>query len=176
MFLSTNEEPYFRHEIIVVEEESLFKYVKMESFIKTSPNGKSGGIDGVSYEDLKDSRDEYCHVLVNIINVMLINHRLSCHWKEAITQRIPKKNFNIEDQSTIRDILLLPVCYEVLSKAICNRIIPIISNKIDFLNRTYLNKTDRQELIFLLKTAIDDFRDKSKNICISFHRFYRRFL
>ena len=59
MFISTNEEPYFRQEIIVVEQESLFKYVKMESFIKTSPNGKSGGIDGVLYEDLKDSRDEY---------------------------------------------------------------------------------------------------------------------
>ena len=116
-----------------------------------------------------------CHVLVNIMNVILINHRLSCHWKEAITQRIPKKNFNIEDQSTLRDISLLPVCYEVLSKAICNRIIPIISNKIDVLNRTYLNKTDRQELIFLLKTAIDDFRHKSKNIYISFHRFCRRF-
>ena len=74
--------PYFRHENIVVEQESLFKYVEIESLLKASLNGKSGGMDGVSYEDLKDSCDGYCHVLFNIMNVMLINHRLSCHWQE----------------------------------------------------------------------------------------------
>ena len=144
-----------------MEQESLFKHVEIESWIKTSPNGKSGGIDGISYEDLKDSCDEYCHVLVNIMDVILINHRLSCHWKEAIIQKIPKKNFSIEDQYTLRDILLLPVCYKVLSKASCNRIIPIISNKIDFWLRAFLNKRNRQELIFSLKTTFDDFRYKS---------------
>ena len=56
----------------VVQIESLFKYDEIESLIKSTPNGKSGGIDCVSYEDLKDSCDEYCHVLVNIMNVMLI--------------------------------------------------------------------------------------------------------
>ena len=113
-------------------QESLFKYVKMENLIKISPKGKSGGIDGVSYEDLKDSWDEYFHVLVYAMNVMLIDHPLSFHWQEAIIQRIPENNFNIEDQFTLRDISLLSVCSKVLSKAICNRIIPIVSNKIDF--------------------------------------------
>ena len=97
MFINTNEEAYFQHENILVEQEPLFKYVEIESLIKTPPNGKSGGIDGVSNEDLKDSCDEYCHVLVNIMNVMLINHRLSCRWKEAVIQRNLKRNFNIED-------------------------------------------------------------------------------
>ena len=72
--------------------ESLFKYNEIESLIKSTTNGKIGGIDGVSYEDLKDPCDDYCHVLVNIMNVMLINHRLSSYWKEAVIQRIPKKN------------------------------------------------------------------------------------
>ena len=56
----------------VVQIESLFKFDEIESLIKSTPNGKSGGTDCVSYEDLKDSCDEYCHVLVNIMNVMLI--------------------------------------------------------------------------------------------------------
>ena len=166
-----------------MEQESLFKYVEIESLIKTSPNGKSGERDGVSYEvsyevsygvsyeDLKDSCGEYCHVIANIMNVMLINHRLSCHWKEAIIRRIPKTNFNIEDQSTLRDILLLPVRSKVLSKAICNRIIPIILNKIDFWQRAFLNKRDRQEHVFSLKTAFDDFRHKSTKFASVFIDF-----
>ena len=48
-----------------------------------------------------------------------------------------EKNFTIEDLSTLRDISLLPVCYKILSKAICNRIIPIISSKIDFWQRAF---------------------------------------
>ena len=69
-----------------MQTESLFKYDEIESW-----KSESGGIDGVSYEDLKDPCDGYCHVLVNIMNVMLINHRLSSYWKEAVIQRIPKK-------------------------------------------------------------------------------------
>ena len=64
--------------------ESLIKYDEIESLIKSTPNGKSGGRDGVPYEDLKNSCDDYCHVLVNIMNVMLINHRLSSYWKECV--------------------------------------------------------------------------------------------
>ena len=110
---------------------------------------------------MKDSCDDYCHVLVNIMNVMLINHRLSSYWKEAVIQRIPKKKFTIEDLSTLRDISLLPVCCKILSKAICNRIIPTILSKTDFWQRAFLNKRDRQELIYILKTASDNFRHKS---------------
>ena len=71
-----------------------------------------------------------------------------------------EKKFTIEDLALL-DISLLPVCYKILSKAICNRIIPIISIKIDFWQRAFLNKRDRQELIYTLKTAFDDFRYKS---------------
>ena len=38
-----------------MEQESLFKYVEIRNLIKTSLNGKNGGIGDVSYEDLKDS-------------------------------------------------------------------------------------------------------------------------
>ena len=74
--------------------EFLFKSGEIESLIKSTPNGKSGGIDGVSYEDLKDSCDDYCHVLVNIMNIMLINHRLSSYRKEAVIQRIHHRRPN----------------------------------------------------------------------------------
>ena len=92
---------------------------------------------------------------------MLINHCLSSYWKEAVIERIPKKNFTIEDLSTLCDISLLSVCYKILSKAICNEIILIILSKIDFWQRAFLNKSDCQELIYTLKTAIEDFHHKS---------------
>lgn len=70
-----------------------------------------------------------------------------------------------------REISLLPVCHKVLSNAIFNRIIPTISNKIDFWQRAYLNKRYRQELIFSLKTTFDDFRHKRTKLTSVFIDF-----
>ena len=72
---------------------------------------------------------------------------------------------------TIIIISLLPVCYKILSKATCNRIIPIISSKLDFWQRAFLNKRDRQELIYTFKTAFDDFRHKSAKFTLVFIDF-----
>ena len=49
---------------------------------------------------------DYGHVLTNILNMMLINQRLSTSWKHDVIQRIPKKDFTEEDLSTLRDISL----------------------------------------------------------------------
>ena len=89
-FNNPKEKQYFSHENSVVQIESLFKYDEIESLIKSTPNDKSGGIDGVSYEDLKDWCNDYCHVLVNIMHVMLINHRLSSYWKGCYTKNSEK--------------------------------------------------------------------------------------
>ena len=119
MFINTNKELCFPHENFIAEQEYLFKLIENKSLIKTSPNGISGRING-RFERFMRQILPY------------ISHYNECHRKEAIIHRIPKNNFNIEDQSTPRDISLLPVCYKVLSEDICNRIIPIISNKINF--------------------------------------------
>ena len=74
-------------------------FILQDNMIKTSSNGNSGGINGVSYEDLNMQQILPCISQYNECNV---NHGLSCHWKEAIILRISKKNFNIEDQSTLR--------------------------------------------------------------------------
>ena len=46
--------------------------------------------------------------------------------------RIPKKNFNPDDLSTLQDISLLPVSYKVFSKALCSRLLPFVSDKVAF--------------------------------------------
>ena len=103
--------------------------------------------------------------------VSLINGKISSYWKHALISRTPKKDFNEDDLSTLRDISLLPTLYKIFSKVLCQRIIPYISNKIAFWQRAYLQTRDRQELIYCLKTAIDDFKRISAKFYIVFIDF-----
>lgn len=84
---------------------------------------------------------------------------------------IPKKNFDFSDQSTLRDISLLPTLYKIFSKAMCERVLPFVSQKLEFLQRAFLSKRDRQDLIFTLKTEIDDFRHLSTKMSAVFIDF-----
>ena len=123
------------------------------------------------YEDLKQIFLDYGHTFVNVLNVMLLNQRVSSLWKCCIIQRIPKKSFLENDLSTLRDISLLPTCYKILSKALCGRITIYIMNEIAFWQRAFLSQRDRQELIFTLKAAIDDFRHLSTKLTVVFIDF-----
>ena len=53
--------------------------------------------------------------------------------------------------------------------------ITLVSNEIAFWQRTYLEKRDRQELIFLLKTEIDNFRQLSTKMIVTFIDFIAAF-
>ena len=50
-----------------------FSIDELEGIVKSCPNGKSCGVDGVFYEDLKKMFPDSGHVLTNILNIMLIN-------------------------------------------------------------------------------------------------------
>ena len=92
-------------------------------------------------------------------------------WKHAIIQRIPEKNFNRNDLWTLRDISLLPTSYKVFSRCLCNRLIEFISNEVSFSQGVYLEKRDRQELIFNLITEIDDLKHLSTKMYVTFIDF-----
>ena len=167
------ENRYFDREAVMntIHRGDYFSLDELESIVKSCPNGKSCGVDGVFYEDLKKMFPNYGHVLTNILNIMLINQRISTSWKHSVIQLISKKNFTEEDLSTLRDISLLPTCYQILSKVLCKRIILYISNVVPFWQRAFLRKRDRQELIFTLKAEMDDFRHKSTKFIIVFIDF-----
>ena len=115
------ENRYFDREAVMntIHRGDYFSLDELESIVKSCPNGKSCGVDGVFYEDLKKMFPDYGHVLTNILNIMLINQRISTSWKHSVTQLIPKKNFTEEDLSTLRDISQLLTRYKILSKALC---------------------------------------------------------
>ena len=120
----------------------------------------SCGKDGVFYKDLRDKWDKIQDEVTSICNVLFINRR----------ERIPKNNYDPEDLTTLSDISLLPCLYKVFIKCIVERIkSTIIEHTIGYWQRAYISKRDRQELIFCLKTAIDDFRHSNS-------RFYALFV
>ena len=96
---------------------------------------------------------------------MPVNLRIPTSWKQSVVQQIHKEKFSINDLSTLGDVSLSPTCYKVFSKAICKQINPHTSNKIAFWHCAFLPDRDRQELIFSLKAAMDDFRHSSTKFC-----------
>ena len=98
----------------------------------------------------------------NILNVIKYFKKSPRTWKGAFVRRTPKKNYDPNDLTTLRDISLLPTIYKSFAKYLVNRILPkLIGSAVQFWQRAYIKDRDRQELIFLMKTAIDDFRHTS---------------
>ena len=106
------------------------------------------------------------HLIVDevrdVFNITLINKRVVHGWKHGLIKRAPKKNYSESDLSSLRDISFLSCVYKLLMKCLIKRITPrITENVIGFWQRAYLKKRDRQEPIFCVKTAIDDFKHMS---------------
>ena len=162
---------YFNRSNVNVEADTYFTKQEVVLHVNTAPNGKSPGSDGVTYEDIKTNWEAYGSYIVNILNVLLINSRIPSNWKFSLIQRIPKKNFVEEDLSTLRDISLINVMYKVFSKVLSARLLNYVSEEIEFWQRAFMKKRDRQELIFTLKSTIDNFRHLSTTLCILFIDF-----
>ena len=104
-----------------------------------------------------------------VLNVVKKFKKAPRGWKHALIRRNPKKNYKPEDLTTLRDISLLPTIYKIFAKCLCNRILPnVVGSAINFWQRAYIKKRDRQELIFLMQTAIDD----SKHISSRFYAIF----
>ena len=154
-----------------IEEVRPFNEKEIEDVVKILPNGKSAGLDGVVYEDIKREFSSIKTDIVGIFNTSLKNRKVPSEWKHDIVQRIPKKNYNPEDLTTLRDISLSSVIYKLFSRCIINRILPFIEPQIEFWQRAFPKGRNRQDLIFSLKTVLDDFRHISTKLHILFIDF-----
>ena len=148
-----------------------FTSEEIQSVLRKLPNGKSPGLDGVRYEDVKKEYDDKGVDIRSCFNTYLINKKVPSSWKHDIIQRIPKKNFQQQDLTTLRDICLSSVIYKIFSRCIIQRILPLIEPKIEFWQRAFLQGRNRQDLIFSLKTALDDFKHISTKLHVLFIDF-----
>ena len=149
----------------------LFSDQENEAVVKSLPNGKSTGLDGIRYEDVKRELDRIKGDLISIFNTSLVNRRVLTDWKHDIVQWIPKKNYQKEDPTKLRDISLSSVIYKIFSRCLMQRILPFVEIQFDFWQRAFLKGRNRQELKFTLKTALDDFRHVSSKLHILFIDF-----
>ena len=115
-----------------IEEVRPFNEKEIEDVVKILPHGKSAGLDGVVYEDIKREFSAIKSDIAGIFNTSLKNRKVTSEWKHDIVQRIPKKNYNREDLTTLRDISLSSVIYKLFSRCIINRILPFIEPQIEF--------------------------------------------
>ena len=121
--------------------------------------GSASGKDGVLYADIMTQWNTIKNDVCNIFNTVLNNERASRDWKHALIKRTPKKNYSENDLTSLRDISLLPCLYKLFMKCLVSRIKHrVMNNIVGYWQRAYLPSRDRQELIFCLKTALDDFR------------------
>ena len=162
---------HFDRSLINIGENDKFTYNEINCIITICPNGRIPGKDGVVYEDYKRVWQHHYSCVLGVQNTILLNLKWPNDWKHSLINRIPKKNFNINDLSTMRDISQIPTGYKIMSKAVCNRIKPLVEHTIAFWQRAFLQKRDRQELIFTLKTVIDDFRHMSVKFYLLFVDF-----
>ena len=129
------------------------------------------GTDGLAFEDIRLHWEEFGYDICKICNLVSVNRKIPATWKHAIIQRNPKKNFNINDLSTLRDISLLPTLFKVFSRCLCNRLKPFVTNEILFWQIAYLNKRDRQDMIYNLMTEIVDVKCMSMRMFVAFINF-----
>lgn len=162
---------HFDRSMVNIEANTHFNEQEILLHVNSAPNGKSPGVDGVTYEDIKINWATHSTNIVDIFNAVLINSRFPSDWKFSLIQRIPKKNFDETDLSTLRDISLMNVLYKIFSKVLSTRLLGYVSNEIEFWQRAFMCKRDRQELIFTLKCTIDNFRHLSTTLCLLFIDF-----
>ena len=92
----------------------------------------------------------------DIFNMALYYKCVPRGWKHELVRRIPKKNYDPDDLSTLRDISLLPCLYKLFMKCFLEGIkFTVINNSIRYWQRAYIEKRDHQDLIICMKTAIE---------------------
>ena len=157
-------------------EVALFRTDKIQEVLDTCPNDSACGKDGVYYKHLKAKWHKIANEVRDVFNITLINKHVVCRWKHGLIKHAPKKNYTEPDLLSLRDIsvssCLLSCVYKLFMECLLKCITPrLTENVIGFWQRTYLKKQDRQELIFCIKTAIEDFKHMSSKFYSLFINF-----
>ena len=117
-----------------IEKEScdgLLTEIECKIALKTMKNQKSPGSDGLTVEFYKIFWNNIKQFYIKSINYSFKNGSLTELQKQGIITLIPKPQKDIEKIENWRPISLLNVDYKIATKAIANRIKPIITSIID---------------------------------------------
>ena len=90
--------------------------------------GSAPGKDGTRYEDIKKKWEQVKNDVEDIFNIVLYYKHVLRGWKHELVRRIPKKNYDPDDLSTLRDISLLPCLCKLFIKCLFERIRSTVIN------------------------------------------------
>ena len=102
-----------------------FSTVEISNVVYSCPDHKSPGKDGIKYEDVKSKWNDIEDDIAKVFQIITINYKIPTAWKQSLIRRIPKKNYDPVDLTTLRDISLMLVLYKKNQNAyaiVCCRI------------------------------------------------------
>ena len=105
-------------------------YEELEEIVKSCPNGKSPGLDGLSYEFYKATFDVIGKEFHEVIKDQLRNIALIESGKHGATVT-PSKVEGVPEVTELRPITLLCCDYRILSKFINNRLNPVMGEVVE---------------------------------------------
>ena len=105
-------------------------YEELKEIVKTCPNGKAPGLDGLPYELYKTTFDVIGREFLEVVRAQLRNFALIESGKHGATA-IPSKVEGIPDVTELRPITLLCCDYRIMSKSINGRLNPVMGELVE---------------------------------------------
>ena len=120
-------------QLSVSSRESLIKPLtedEVKEAVKDSKNGKSPGLDGISYEFYKVTWAVISTTFTKVLQAQLDRERLMNSGRHGATRLIPKVE-TVPDVTELRPITLLQVDYRLLSKCLAVRLHSVMHEVVD---------------------------------------------
>ena len=105
-------------------------YEELEEIVKSCPNGKSPGLDGLPYELYKKTFDVIGNEFLEVVKAQLRNLALIESGKHGATS-IPPKVEGIPDVTELRPLTLLCCDYRIMSKTLNGRLTPVMGEVVE---------------------------------------------
>ena len=138
-------------------------------------NQKSLGSDGLTVEFYKIFWNNIKHFYIRSINYSYKNGSLTELQKQGVITLLPKPNKDIEKLENWRPISLLNVAYKIATKAIANRIKPIITSIVDNSQTGFIKGRFIGENIRLLFDIIETAEEQNNPGLLFFSDFEKAF-
>jgi hypothetical protein len=98
---------------------------EINQVIDNMPNNKSPGVDGLTYEFYKDTKDLIIPILTKLFNNILEEGHIPNSWSTSLITLIPKKDDDLTKVNNWRPISLVNTDAKIFIKILANRLNPI---------------------------------------------------